>query len=306
MRRVQWVLVVTVVAALGSLLWARAPRSAPAATYVGSEACEECHANEFRTWQRGSHGRASRDSSLVGANVSCESCHGPGSLHVTADSNKEDPGFDTMTKFSKMPVEEANNLCLKCHNTGDQFYWDHSSHAARGVACITCHTMHNPQDPGSAAMLKEARPSAQCLKCHLNKKLQITKSAHMPLREGGMECTTCHNPHGAPSPHQIRAASVNELCENCHADKRGPFLWEHAPVRENCTTCHEPHGANNDKLLASKKPFLCQRCHIGTRHPSSLYDYPDLNSNRLTNRACTNCHSQIHGSNHPSGQFFLR
>jgi DmsE family decaheme c-type cytochrome len=121
-----------------------------------------------------------------------------------------------------------------------------------------------------------------------------------------MTCADCHNPHGTSSEHQLRAATVNDLCTNCHADKRGPFLWEHPPVRENCLNCHQPHGSNNDKVLAARRPFLCQRCHITTRHPSTLYDGPDLVSNRLFNRSCTNCHSQIHGSNHPSGKTFLR
>jgi predicted CXXCH cytochrome family protein len=84
------------------------------------------------------------------------------------------------------------------------------------------------------------------------------------------------------------------------------MLWEHPPVRENCITCHEPHGANNDKVLTAKRPFLCQRCHVASGHPSTLYDYPDLTNNRLLNRSCTNCHSQIHGSNSPSGRFFTR
>jgi DmsE family decaheme c-type cytochrome len=121
-----------------------------------------------------------------------------------------------------------------------------------------------------------------------------------------MTCADCHNPHGSAGPHQLRAATVNDLCTTCHADKRGPFLWEHAPVRENCTTCHLAHGSNNAKVLASREPFLCQRCHAATRHPGTLYDKPDLTSNRLLNRSCTNCHSQIHGSNHPSGKTFLR
>jgi DmsE family decaheme c-type cytochrome len=121
-----------------------------------------------------------------------------------------------------------------------------------------------------------------------------------------MTCVDCHNPHGAASEHQIRAATTNDLCYKCHADKRGPFLWEHAPVRENCITCHQPHGSNNDKVLAAKRPYLCQRCHIARQHPSTLYDFPDLATNRLLNRSCTNCHSQIHGSNHPSGQYLLR
>ena len=42
----------------------------------------------------------------------------------------------------------------------------------------------------------------------------------------------------------LKAASVNEQCYTCHTEKRGPFLWEHAPVRESCLNCHTPHGSN--------------------------------------------------------------
>ena len=84
---------------------------------------------------------------------------------------------------------------------------------------------------------------------------------------------------------------------------------EHAPVRENCTTCHDPHGSSNDRMLAVRLPMLCQRCHIATRHPATIYDNNAITvnkSNRMFGRSCVNCHSNIHGSNHPSGQFFMR
>ena len=40
----------------------------------------------------------------------------------------------------------------------------------------------------------------------------------------------------------------------------------------------------------------------------TVYDQAQLNnkSNRLIGRACVNCHSNIHGSNHPAGVTFLR
>ena len=49
--------------------------------------------------------------------------------------------------------------------------------------------------------------------------------------------------------------------------------------------------------------MLCPPCHIGTRHPSTIYDGAQLiaRSNRLIGRGCVNCHSQIHGSNSPAG-----
>jgi DmsE family decaheme c-type cytochrome len=166
--------------------------------------------------------------------------------------------------------------------------------------------MHKPQDRSRKKLLKAENKSDLCMTCHKTKRMQFSRSAHMPVLEGGIDCASCHEPHGSPTPKNLRANSVNELCESCHTDKRGPMLFEHAPVRENCLNCHEPHGANNQKSLASKTPFLCQNCHVATRHPSTLYDNPDLASNRLFNRSCLNCHSQVHGSNHPSGKYLLR
>jgi hypothetical protein len=54
--------------------------------------------------------------------------------------------------------------------------------------------------------------------------------------------------------------------------------------------------------------MLCQRCHIGTRHPSTMYDSLAVRngSPRIIGRGCVNCHSQVHGSNHPSGQALIR
>ena len=42
---------------------------------------------------------------------------------------------------------------------------------------------------------------------------------------------------------------------------------------------------------------------------ATLYDKDQITtnkSNRMFGRSCVNCHSNVHGSNHPSGQFFMR
>jgi predicted CXXCH cytochrome family protein len=78
-------------------------------------------------------------------------------------------------------------------------------------------------------------------------------------------------------------------------------------VRENCATCHDPHGSPNERMLVQKQPFMCQRCHSHIRHPGTLYDGRVIaSSNRIYARSCVTCHSMVHGSNHPSGHFFLR
>jgi DmsE family decaheme c-type cytochrome len=127
-----------------------------------------------------------------------------------------------------------------------------------------------------------------------------------------MSCIDCHSPHGSPTRPLLRADSVNEVCYACHAEKRGPLLWEHAPVRENCTLCHTPHGSNHEKLLVAKQPWLCQRCHLNTRHPGTLYDLRNATvtatvpTNRAIEHGCRNCHVQIHGTNAPSGPYLGR
>ena len=127
-----------------------------------------------------------------------------------------------------------------------------------------------------------------------------------------MTCTNCHNPHGSMAEHMLAQPTLNETCYQCHADKRGPFLWEHPPARENCALCHTPHGSNHPGMLAQRTPLLCQQCHIASFHPSTAYAGPDPKATpprldiHLVGKACLNCHSEVHGSNHPSGNFFIR
>ena len=137
----------------------------------------------------------------------------------------------------------------------------------------------------------------------------------MPLLEGEMTCVDCHAPHGSNTDPLLRGDTVNQTCTRCHAEKRGPFLFEHAPVVDSCLNCHHPHGSNHQSLLVRSPPFLCQSCHaqIGAvQHVTGLMTRGNLPppavqpDERIINRGCTNCHAQIHGSNHPSGVRFHR
>jgi DmsE family decaheme c-type cytochrome len=167
--------------------------------------------------------------------------------------------------------------------------------------------VHAPKSETGA--LKLASTTATCESCHKQEAMKVKRSGHMPLREGKMDCASCHNSHGSTNVRMLKVGNtVNESCASCHAEKRGPFLWEHAAGRENCASCHDPHGSNNDRMLVARQPMLCQRCHVASRHPATIYDAAQVRSasNRIVGRSCVNCHSQIHGSNHPAGTFFVR
>ena len=274
-----------------------------AAGYAGTDTCVTCHTGEGDSLNGTAHAQA-RNPRSPAAGHGCESCHGPGQAHV------DDEQKGNIRRFSQMTPRESSQACLSCHNRGEHAAWEGSAHDRRNLTCTTCHSVHKPAS--SEHQLVKTTQTALCATCH---RVQVVKTeravAHMPVREGKMSCASCHNPHGSITNVKglKKGSSVGELCTGCHAEMRGPMLWEHAPVRENCATCHDPHGSSNDRMLVVRMPMLCQRCHVATRHPSSLYDKDEITankSNRMFGRSCVNCHSNVHGSNHPSGQFYMR
>jgi DmsE family decaheme c-type cytochrome len=287
-----------------------APAAAPAVPpapaqsgYAGSDTCLLCHSDMDATLKGTKHAQA-LDPRTPAAQQNCESCHGPGQAHVDDDEKGH------ILKFAKASPAESSGACLNCHSNGAHAGWQGSRHEERNLTCTTCHSVHHPVS--AAKQLVKSTETQLCATCH---RTQVAKTeravAHMPVREGKMSCTSCHNPHGSVS--NVKAlrtgSSVAESCTTCHTEMRGPVLWEHTPVRENCATCHDPHGSSNDRMLAVRQPMLCQRCHVATKHPSSIYDNDEITvkkSNRMFGRSCVNCHSNVHGSNHPSGQFFMR
>lgn len=277
------------------------PAAAPRDEFVGQDTCVTCHEGMDASQNGTPHARAADPRSPAAAQ-GCESCHGPGSRHV------EDPTAPgTVRKFDQLSASEANDACISCHNRSSHALWEGSAHDARNLSCITCHSVHEPKS--ERAQLKTATQAETCATCHRVQSTKVKRSAHMPVGEGKMECSTCHNPHGSTNVKNLRVGNyVNESCVSCHTEKRGPFLFEHAAGRESCVSCHDPHGSSNDRMLVAKMPMLCQRCHVHTRHPGTMYDQAAVNSrsNRIIGRACVNCHQQIHGTNHPSGVVFVR
>ena len=195
-------------------------------------------------------------------------------------------------------AEQNNRICLNCHERGERAYWPGSVHEERGVACSNCHTVMT--NVSARFQLKTAFQPDTCFQCHKDRRAQMFRSSHMPVREGKIVCSDCHNPHGSVTEAMLKENSINDNCYKCHAEKRGPFLFEHAPVRENCTNCHDPHGSINLASLKISVPRLCYECHTIDHSQSGP------NSQFTMSRACLNCHTNIHGSNSPAGGVFHR
>jgi DmsE family decaheme c-type cytochrome len=279
----------------------------------GADSCLSCHgADDEHPAQEilaTPHAVVSDSSSPFGEGMhGCETCHGPSKAHLTRLEDGSRPPVDFEFE-GHTTVEDKNEVCLGCHQDGARFHWPGSAHDIEAVACTDCHDIHAVNDP---VLALETQPKV-CFDCHQEQRAQLLRQSRHPVQastaamshEGLMSCSDCHKPHGSSGPALLKRNTVNETCYDCHAEKRGPFLWEHAPVREDCTNCHTPHGSNYENLLIARQPWMCQQCHAANFHPSGIYSGrgipPDGADQRILGKQCLNCHSQIHGSNHPSG-----
>ena len=264
----------------------------------GDAQCTRCH-NEGDEYPVLAIAKTKHGTMTDGRTPTCTSCHGESNLHVNRPADaKERPKPDrTFGKHSKTPMEARSEACLSCHQSSQRIDWQMSAHATRDVACSSCHVVHAGKDP----VRDKLTQTDTCYTCHKEQRAQMNRPVHHPVPEGKMGCSSCHNVHGG-TPKQLVRDTVNETCFTCHMEKRGPFVHNHPPVQEDCAICHQPHGTTLPYLLKARLPFLCQECHSHTSHPSQAGALPGgrTTSTSLLGsvaRGCTNCHTNIHGSN---------
>jgi hypothetical protein len=147
---------------------ARFPRhsyvnGAPGATFVGAQACKDCHPNTYQFWSTTNHAHAFKtlkndkkpntvfDAECVSCHTTgfeynsgwiseavtphlagnqCENCHGPGSKHIAEPENAE------FRKLITVKAEQAskNGFCERCHDAENsrkfdfKTYWDKIDH----------------------------------------------------------------------------------------------------------------------------------------------------------------------------------
>jgi DmsE family decaheme c-type cytochrome len=285
-----------------SLLALAAVNAAGQATpspYAGSEACQACHEDIYKAFDRNPHHQVETDSKRGFKGQACESCHGPAQKH-TESASAED-----IRNPSKLTAQATDKICLTCHlNQPTHIGRLQSSHAKNQVACTTCHKIH-ANGPAGLVARKATAINEQCAACHTSVWSQFQKPFHHRVAEGAMSCVDCHNPHGSMRPAMTQVFAANETgCFKCHGDKRGPFTFEHAVVRfEGCGTCHEPHGSANPRMLVRQEVRLvCLECHAnlpGVANTNAALGvvppaFHDLRSQRFRN--CTVCHQKVHGS----------
>ena len=266
--------------------------------------CLTCHADKDAADIKGKvHPPAVRD---------CLKCHDP---HSSDNKNQ-------LLKATSGDGKE--NLCLSCHQTGENVPEKGSRHAALDMGCDTCHTTHKTGELGKTEFdfhLTKATP-ALCLDCHDPKAADLQK-AHQNQPFDKADCLTCHDPHQSAAPKLmakflhppfadkqcdvchapakdgkvvLTQTDAKSLCVTCHDDKAkliDTAKVQHPGAAGDCTDCHSPHASRQPGLPKTNAVDICLGCHsdIADLGKKSVHHQPAFE------QGCATCHQPHGGDN---------
>ena len=171
----------------------------PTFTEEGAAACLRCHSGpEMRAIQSGPHANL-RSPAAPGDHHYCESCHGPGSIHVSRAHGGK--GFPPLTKFGRgpdrAPREEQLAACLNCHGAEgavrETIGYIGSPHDRKNIICSTCHAIHAESDPVN----DRDRQAALCYRCHRKQQTGHPRFTSASMDIDRLPCSACHDVHRA-------------------------------------------------------------------------------------------------------------
>ncbi len=205
--------------------------------------------------------------------VSCEACHGPGSLHIEL-ANTKSLFWDRNYRYGLAELKGSDSepqlqTCAPCHSRrgvlndsfhGGDRYTDHYNLETLGRD--TYHVDGQIKDEvyvyGSFIQSKMYHKGIRCTDCHDPHSLQLK-------HPGNETCTSCHQ-HAAgkydvPSHHHHKPGTPGASCVNCHMPET---TYMHVDPRRD----HSIRVPRPDLSVKLGTPNACSRCHVADQLPN--------------------------------------
>jgi len=171
-------------------------KAGPEARYTeqGATRCLACHGGEnMMLMAETPHGNVDNPHAPY-AQKGCESCHGPGSLHVSRA--RGGAGFPVLLRFKRgASVADQNGACLDCHAKDmgmlEGMQWAGSLHDTGRMTCMNCHQGH----VAAQAMTDPAEQRKSCATCHDEQVASHPTFADKGIVFDKLSCYDCHDVH---------------------------------------------------------------------------------------------------------------
>ena len=228
--------------------------------------CAECHSTDYH--KNYDVAKDEYHSEFFEIDVSCEACHGPGSVHVELaedrwlfwDRNLHYGLSNTMKQVSNQREVET---CAPCHSRRSQIHPNYHAGAS----------YFDHFDP---SLLDETLYHADGQ--ILDEVYVYGSFVQSRMYHEGVRCTDCHDPHSL----KLKFPG-NLLCVQCHQEYDSPKHHKHVSSavgspETQCVNCHMP-----------SRTYM----NIDDRRDHSLrVPRPDLSVELGTPNACNDCHTE--------------
>ncbi len=248
--------------------------------------CADCHSTNLR--KNYDLAKDSYATTWSEVDVSCESCHGPGSTHVAwAQSHKEGSYDKSGANGLTVDLKPASGSWSGSDPETATMHWKGQARSHNELnTCAPCHSRRHPittdYQPGQPfldayvpSLLEEGvyHPDGQILE----EDYEWGSFIQSKMYREGVTCSDCHDPHSA----KLRTENLNAVCGKCHS----PAKFD--------TEQHHHHKADTAGAL-------CVNCHMPTktymvvdvrRDHSFRVPRPDFSIAYGTPNACNQCHN---------------
>jgi hypothetical protein len=186
--------------------------------------------------------------------VSCETCHGPGALHVQEmQANKgkvlaANEVDTTIVNPAKLSPRLADDLCQECHQAGDaqvvypgKSVLDYRPGTPLAETIAIVKRPIKPEQRAEADRLEANPPIRGSLEQPLwwkNSTLELSKC--YTATHGQLTCSTCHSIHNPPAPGHEKEA-YRAACLTCHTVQSctlKPQDPKRVAAEDYCVQCH--------------------------------------------------------------------